>query len=86
MSLLEKLVNRGSAVINEWNTRDKMDEASRVMIAEIAASTLVKLCGREIRNWDIEKRRDMADAITIALNSAFQIGRTRCRLKKRKKT
>lgn len=74
MSLLKKLVNRGRAVMREWHDNN-LDEISKRMIAELSATMLVDLCGDDICNFTPEERANKANALRIALTSAFQIGK-----------
>lgn len=85
MTLFQQLVNRGNAVMNEWNSNEGFDTYSNRMAAEIAAATLVSLCGQEMKNWTPEQRNAKAKAIKTAISSAFQIGRNSSPVKYRKR-
>jgi len=73
MSSLIQLVSRGNTVMREWNN-ENIDHYSKKMIAEIAAATLVNICGLELANMTKEQQKEKADLMRIALTSAFQIG------------
>jgi len=86
MSLFKQLVNRGSAVMREWHCIEGIDESSRRMIAELGATTLLNLCGEDLRSSTPQEREDKVNAIRIALTTAFQIGRhTKGGTKKRRR-
>ena len=78
MSLFKQLVCRGNAVIREWHTNDDIDGSSKRMIAELTATTLANLSATQ-------ERMDEANALRIALTTAFQIGRNTRRAEKRRK-
>lgn len=87
MSLINQLVNRGRAVMREWHNSSELDESSKRMIAELGATMLIDLCGNNICDISPEERADKANAVRIALTSAFQIGkniRVKTRHKKKK--
>ncbi len=75
MSVFKQLVNRGCAVMREWNSYENLDGSSERMIAEIAAATLMNLCGEDMKKWTLEEQKDRANALRIALRSSFQIGK-----------
>lgn len=75
MSLFKNLVSRGRAIMREWHDNTNLDEASKRMIAELGATMLIDLCGKEIPNFTDEERKSKAAAVRIALTSAFQIGK-----------
>ncbi len=85
MSLFKQLVSRGNAVMREWHNNDGIDPSSGRMIAELSATTLATLCGEEMNNWTPQERQDKVNAIRIALTSAFQIGRSTCPVKPRRR-
>lgn len=76
MNLLQRLVIRGNAIMREWYGQTGIDEGSQRMIAELSATTLVNLCGKDIKNWSYEEQKDKANMVRIALTSAYQIGST----------
>lgn len=74
--VFKKLVKRGGAVMREWNSYEGLDEGSEMMIAAVTANTVATLCGESMKNWSPQEGEDKLNAVRIALNSAFQMGRS----------
>lgn len=75
MSMFKRLVHRGTAVLQEWDSQDGLNPCSKLMIDELTAMSLTVVVGEEMRNWSPEERREKVDLLRNALTSAFQIGR-----------
>lgn len=75
MSVFQKLVHRGNAILREWNSTEGLDENSRRMLAELVATSLVTLCGDEMKKWTPQEREEKVNALRMAMTSAFQVGK-----------
>jgi hypothetical protein len=75
MTIFQKLVHRGNAVLREWSTTDGLDENGKKMLAEVNATLLISLCGDDMKNWTPNERQEKVNLLRTAMTSAFQIGR-----------
>lgn len=86
MSIFQKMVCRGNAIMREWNNPEGLNESNQRMLAELAANVLANLCGKELGHMTENERTDKANLARIAVTSAFQIGNANSRkLNKNKK-
>lgn len=76
MNTFQTLVNRGNAILKEWHSYEGLDDSSKRMLSELVATSLITLCGNEMKNWTQEELQDRVNMLRIAMTSAFQVGRS----------